>query len=70
MPASIQEVIRRRVIEQWLSGVPRDKISSDVQIGTGTVSSIVSDYKKNLQASDIDSARELAIYAETRVKLA
>jgi transposase len=55
----VQEVIRRRVIEQWLSGESRDKIASDLQIGAGTVSSIVSDFKKNLQASDIDSAREL-----------
>jgi hypothetical protein len=64
MPSPIQEVIRRRVIEQWISGFPRDKIASDLQIGAGTVSSIVSDFKKNLQASDIDSARELAIDAK------
>jgi hypothetical protein len=63
MPPPIQEIIRRRVIEQWISGFPRDKIASDLQIGAGTVSSIVSDFKKNLQASDIDSTRELAIDA-------
>jgi hypothetical protein len=60
----MQEVIRRRVIEQWISGFPRDKIASDLQIGAGTVSGIVVDFKKNLQASDIDSARELAIDAK------
>ena len=64
MPSAIQDVIRRRVIEQWLSGESRDKIASDLQIGTGTVSSIVSDFKKNLQASDLDSVRELAIDAK------
>ena len=63
MPPQIQEFIRRRVIEQWLSGEPRDKIASDLQMGAGTVSSIVSDFKKNLQASDIDSVRELAVEA-------
>jgi hypothetical protein len=64
MPPQIQEVIRRRVIQLWLSGEARDKIASDLQIGAGTVSGIVSDFKKNLQASDIDSARELAIDAK------
>jgi len=58
MPPQIQEVIRRQVIEQWLSGESRDKIASDLQIGAGTVISIVSDFKKNLQALDIDSARD------------
>jgi hypothetical protein len=64
LPPQIQEVIRRRVIEQWLSVESRDKIASDLQIGPGTVSSIVGDYNKNLQALDIDSARELAIDAK------
>jgi hypothetical protein len=33
-------------------------------MGAGAVSGIVSDFKKNLQASDIDSTRELAIDAK------
>jgi hypothetical protein len=64
MPSPIDEVIRRRVIQQWLSGEARDKIASDLQIGAGTVSAIVSDFKKNLQGSDIDSVRELAVEAK------
>jgi hypothetical protein len=64
MPHPIQEVIRRRVIEQWISGEPRDKIASDLQIGAGTVSSIVSDFKQDFQGSDFDSVRELAIEAK------
>jgi hypothetical protein len=64
MPAAIEEIIKRKVIEQWLSGEARDKIASELHIGAGTVSSIVSDFKKNLQGSDIDSARELAIDAK------
>ena len=61
MPTPIQEVIRRRVIEQWLSGESRDKIASDLQIGAGTVSGIVSDFKKNLQGSDLDSVRQFVV---------
>jgi transposase len=44
----INEIVKRRVIERWLSGESRDKIASDLQIGAGTVSGIVSDFKKNL----------------------
>jgi hypothetical protein len=64
MPSSIDEIVRRRVIQQWLSGEPRDKIASDLQIGAGTVSGIVSDYKKNLQGSDLGSVREFAVEAK------
>jgi hypothetical protein len=60
MPAPIDEVIKRRVIQQWFNDLPRDKIASDLQIGAGSVSAIVSDFKKDLQGSDIDSIREFA----------
>jgi glutamate mutase epsilon subunit len=61
MPSAIDEVIRIKVIQQWLSGFPRDKIASNIQIGAGTVTNIVSEFKNNLQGSDIDSVRELAV---------
>ena len=64
MPAPINEIIKRRVIQLWLSGESRDKIGSDLNIGSGTVSNIVNDFKKNLQGSDIDSLRELAVEAK------
>jgi hypothetical protein len=66
MPSPIQEVIKRLVIEQWLSGEAHDKIASDLQIGAGTVSSVVSEFKKNLNGSDMYSVRELAIDAKTQ----
>jgi hypothetical protein len=61
MGSAINEIIKRRVIEQWLSGETRDKIAEDLQIGTGSVSSIVSDFKKNLQDSDLDSVRQFVV---------
>ena len=61
MPTPIQEVIRRRVVQQWLSGEARDKIASDLQIGAGTVSSIVANYKIGLEESDFNSVRQLAV---------
>jgi uncharacterized protein YnzC (UPF0291/DUF896 family) len=64
MPSTIGELVKKRVIEKWINGFPRDKIASDLQIGAGSVSGIVSDFKKNLQESDIDSVRELAVEAK------
>jgi hypothetical protein len=63
MPAPIDELIRRRVIQQWLSGLPRDKIAADNNIGSGTVTSIVNNYKIGLGDLDFDKVRELAVAA-------
>jgi hypothetical protein len=43
MAAPINDIIKKRVVQQWLGGEARDKIASDIQIGAGTVSNIVSD---------------------------
>ena len=64
MPAPIDEIVKRRVIQQWLSGESRDKIAIDNNIGEGTVSGIVIDFKIGLDNSEFDSARELALAAK------
>jgi uncharacterized protein (UPF0335 family) len=61
MPPPVDELVRRRVIEQWINGFPRDKIASDLQIGTGTVSNIISEFKIGLESSEFDSIRQLAL---------
>jgi hypothetical protein len=61
MPSPIEEVIKRRVIEQWLSGEVRDKIAAENNIGAGTVTSIVANYKVGLDTLDFDSIRQLSI---------
>jgi hypothetical protein len=58
MPAPIDEIIKRRVIQQWLAGEAREKITVDNSIGAGTVSIIVDDYKTGLVRFDLDSFRE------------
>src|SRR3982751_2978733 len=63
MPAAIDEHIRRKVIQQWFNGLPRDKIAAENNIGAGTVSSIVANYKVGLEELDFDSIRQLAIEA-------
>jgi hypothetical protein len=64
MPAPIDEIVKRRVVQQWLSGEARDKIAADNNIGAGTVSAIVDDYKIRLDNLDFGSFRELMIEAK------
>jgi hypothetical protein len=61
MPAPINDIIKKRVVQQWLSGEARDKIAADNNIGEGTVSGIVSEFKIGLDNAEFDSARELAL---------
>jgi hypothetical protein len=61
MPAAIPDEIRERTIKQWLSGDTRAKIASDNSVGEGSVSNIVSDFKKGLADSDFESIREFAV---------
>ena len=63
MPASIEASIKRKVVQQWLSGYSRSKIALDNNIGEGTVSGIVSEFKIGLDAAEFDSARDLALAA-------
>ena len=64
MPAPRDEIVKRRVIQQWLSGDSRPKIAIDNDIGEGTVGSIVNYFKIGLDQSEFDAARELALAAK------
>ena len=64
MPAAIEPMIKQRVIVQYLQGVSRDRIATDNDIGTGTVSSILDEWRRAVQGSDYDSVRELAIHCK------
>jgi hypothetical protein len=66
MPAPIYEVVKRRVVQQWLAGEAREKIIADNNIGAGTVSIIVDDYKAGLGNFDLNSFRELTVEAKKR----
>ena len=61
MPAAIDRQVKKQVINQWLSGDSRDKIAADNDIGAGTVSNIVNEWKKGVEDSDYDSIRELTV---------
>jgi hypothetical protein len=64
MPPPINETVKRQVVQQWLSGEVRSKIAIDNNIGEGTVSGIVRDFKIGLDNSEFDSVRELALQAK------
>jgi hypothetical protein len=61
---TLDPVIKKAVIVQYLSGNSRDKIAADNGIGQGTVSNIIADFKKGVQDSDFSSVRELAVYCK------
>jgi hypothetical protein len=60
VPSALDELIKRRVIQEWMNGMPRDKIAAGSNIGTGTVSGIIDNYKTQLEGSDFESVRALA----------
>ena len=64
MPAPIGEIVKRRVIQQWLAGETHEKIIADNNIGAGTVSIIVDEYKAGLDNFNLDSFRELTLEAK------
>ena len=60
MPAPIDDIIKRLVVQQWLAGEARDRIAIDNNIGSGTVNS----YKIGLDNLDLDSFRGLMVEAK------
>ena len=64
MPPPIDEIVKRRVVQEWSSGDSRAKIAINNNIGEGTVSSKVNNFKVGLDNSEFDSARELALAAK------
>jgi len=66
MPAPIDEIVKRRVVQQWLAGEAREKIIADNDIAAGTVLIIVDEYKVGLDNFELDSFRELTIQARKR----
>jgi hypothetical protein len=61
MPPLTDERTRGNVIREWILGFPRDTIAAENNIGAGTVSSIIANYKVGLDELDFDSIRQLSI---------
>jgi hypothetical protein len=57
----LDEQIQKNVIRQWISGFSLDTIATENNIGAGTVTSIISNYKVGVDNSEFDSVRELSV---------
>jgi hypothetical protein len=63
MPPLTDERTRGNVVREWILGFSRDTIAAQNNIGAGTVTSIISNYKAGLESLDFDSTRQLAVEA-------
>lgn len=59
MPTAIHNSVKTNVIKQWLDGETRDKIAANNQIGAGTVSDIINEFKKGVDALEYDLSDRL-----------
>ena len=64
MPSAIDPLIKKQVINRWLSRDSRDQIAADNGIGAGTVTNIINEWRKGVEDSEYDSLRELAVYSK------
>jgi len=55
----IPHKIKVQVLHQWIQGIPRDRIAENNDIGRGTVSNIIKQFKTTVP--DIDLMRETAL---------
>jgi len=61
MQPPVSDATKRAVIEEYLRGKSRDEIATDLRVGTGTVSKIISEWKTGLDYPIADELRELAL---------
>ena len=59
MGSKIPKPIKIEVIRKWLQGKSRDQIANEVQIGAGTVSGIVKEYRRD--DPEFDLLREVGL---------
>ena len=59
MGSKIPKPIKIEVTKKWLQGKSRDQIANEVQIGAGTVSGIVKEYRRD--DPEFDLLREVSL---------
>jgi hypothetical protein len=60
MRQQVPSNIKEEAIKKWLSGEQRDKIASDISMGAGTVTNIISEWKEEIGIPTADTLRVLA----------
>ena len=61
MRIQIAEHIKSAVIDAWLMGKTRNKIASEFNIGTGSVSNIIEQWQNKIGVYDAKDLRELGL---------
>ena len=61
MPGKLPDNFKSLVIQDWLSGIPRDKIAENNGISAGAVTRLVEDWRHALGLSTANELRELAV---------
>jgi hypothetical protein len=61
MPPALEQDVKDKVKQLWLSGETRSNIAAECGIGAGSVTNIVNEWKKDLESSDYESMRELTV---------
>jgi hypothetical protein len=51
----VNTYIKEEIIRKWLGGEQRDKIASDMSMGAGTVSNIISEWKEEIGIPTADT---------------
>jgi hypothetical protein len=60
MREQISADIKDNVVCRWLQGEQRDKIAGDMQLGAGTVSAILSEWKEEIGLPKAETLRQFA----------
>ncbi|HEY7571475.1 MAG TPA: hypothetical protein VH796_08900 [Nitrososphaeraceae archaeon] len=60
MREKASDMVKENVIRLWLQGYQRDSIANELHLGTGTVSSIVLEWRSNIGIPDVGSIRQFA----------
>jgi hypothetical protein len=60
MRQEVSNHIKKEAIRKWLNGEQRDKIASDISLGAGTVTNIISQWKEEISIPTADTLRDLS----------
>jgi hypothetical protein len=61
MPKALEQDVKDKVKQLWLSSETRKNIAAECGIGAGSVTNIAKEWKMNLESSDYESMRELGV---------
>ena len=56
----LEELTRKKIVTRWLEGEQRDKIAAGMELGAGTLSAIVSEWKVEISIPTADSLRHFS----------